>query len=77
MQVGFVLASNDLAKVLCLNKDREGVQLLPVQSTMDLNRSICLSDLTEIKNVYQRLKDSGLVGSLEIVNVARLYKRFY
>lgn len=77
MQVGFVLASDDLAKVLCLTGDRENVRLVPVQSTMDLNRSICLSDLTEIKNVYQRLKDSGLVGDLEIVNVARLYKRFY
>jgi hypothetical protein len=77
MQVGFVLASENLAKVLCLNEKRDGVRLVPVQSTMDLNRSICLSDLTEMKNVYQRLKDSGLVGSLEIVNVARLYKRFY
>ncbi len=77
MQVGFVLASKDLAKVLCLTRDRNDVRLVPVQSTMDLNRSICLSDLTEMKNVYQRLKDSGLVGSLEIVNVARLYKRFY
>jgi hypothetical protein len=77
MQVGFVLASDDLAKVLCLTGDRENVRLVPVQSTMDLNRSICLSDLTEMKNVYQRLKDSGLVGDLEIVNVARLYKRFY
>ncbi len=77
MQVGFVLASDDLTKVLCLTGDRENVRLVPVQSTMDLNRSICLSDLTEMKNVYQRLKDSGLVGDLEIVNVARLYKRFY
>ena len=77
MQVGFVLASKDLEKVLCLTRDRNDVRLVPVQSTMDLNRSICLSDLTEMKNVYQRLKDSGLVGDLEIVNVARLYKRFY
>jgi hypothetical protein len=77
MQIGFVLASDDLTNVLCLTDNREGVRLVPVQSTMDLNRSICLSDLTEMKNVYQRLKDSGLVGSLEIVNVARLYKRFY
>ena len=77
MQVGFVLASDDLTKVLCLTGDRENVRLVPVQSTMDLNRSICLSDLTEMKNVYQRLKDSGLVGDLEIVNVARRYKRFY
>lgn len=77
MQVGFVLASDNLAKVLCLNENRDGVRLLEVESTMDLNRSICLSDLTEIKNVYQRLKNSGLVGNLEIVNVARLYKRFY
>jgi len=36
-----------------------------------------LADLTEAKNIHERLKDAGLIGSLEIVNVARLYKKFY
>jgi len=77
MQTGYVLCSASLNKVLCLSKDKKDVVLVNVDSTKDLNRSICLSDLTEAKNIYERLKDAGLIGALEIVNVARLYKKFY
>ena len=77
MQFGYVLCSPEGGKILCLTEDKKGVRLVPVETTSALNRSMCLSDLTEIKNVYQRLKDSGLVGYLEIVNIARLYKRFF
>jgi hypothetical protein len=38
---------------------------------------MCLSDLTEAKNVLERLQESGLVSGLDIINVARLYKRFF
>ena len=77
MQTGYVLCSTDLSKILCLTKSKEGVVLVEARSTMDINRAICVSDLTEAKNVLERLKNSGLVGDLEIANVARLYKRFY
>jgi hypothetical protein len=77
MQVGYVLCSPSLQKVLRLNQDKNGVELVPIESTIDLNKCICLSDLTEIKNIYKRFVDSGLAKGLEIVNVARLYKRFY
>lgn len=77
MQTGYTLCSPDLDRVLCLNKSQTGVELIPVDSTLVLNRSICLSDLTEIKNVYGRLQEKGLADGLEIVNVARLYKKFY
>lgn len=77
MQTGHVLASYDLSKVLCLTDDRKGVRLVKIESTKELNRSMCLADLTEAKNIYERLKDAGLIGSLEIVNIARLYKKFF
>jgi len=77
MQTGHVLVSHDLAKVLCLTDDRKGVRLVKIESTKDLNQSMCLTDLTEAKNLYERLKDKGLIGSLEIINIARLYKKFY
>ena len=77
MQTGYVMCSQDLSKVLCLDKASGGVTLVTVDSTQDLNRSICLSDLTEIKNIYDMLKNHGLINQLEIVNVARLYKKFY
>lgn len=77
MQTGYVICSPDLERVLCLTDDRSGVRLVPVETTKELNKSICLSDLTEAKNIYKRLQDSGLINSLEICNVARLYKKFY
>jgi len=77
MQTGYVMCSADLNKVLCLNQDRSEVVLVDVESTQDLNRSICLWDLTETKNIYEKLKSQGLIPELEIVNVARLYKKFY
>jgi hypothetical protein len=77
MQTGYVLCSDDFLKVLCLNEMKDGVVLLEVESTQDINRAICVSDLTEAKNILERLQNSGLVGDLEISNVAKLYKRFY
>lgn len=77
MQTGYVLCSPDLQKILCLTEDKMGVRLIQVESTQDINRSICVSDLTEAKNISDRLQNAGLIGGLEIANVARLYKRFY
>ena len=77
MQTGFVICSPDLSKVLCFTEDKTDVRLIPVDSTQNINKSICLSDLTEAKNVLKRFNDSGFTSSLEIANVARLYKKFY
>jgi len=77
MQTGYVLCSPDLLKVLCITKDKQNVQLVPLESTKTLNKCICLADLTEAKNVACRLQESGHASGLDIVNVARLYKRFF
>ena len=77
MQTGFVICSPELDRVLCFTEDRSDVRLIPVDSTKNINRSICLSDLTEAKNVLKRFNDSGFTKGLEIANVARLYKKFY
>jgi hypothetical protein len=63
--------------VLCFSEDKTDVRLIPVDNTQNINRSICLSDLTEAKNVLKRFNDCGLTSGLEIANVARLYKKFY
>lgn len=77
MQTGYVLCSQAFDKVLCLNENKDGVVLVGVDTTKNINRSICVSDLTEAKNIRERLQNAGLVKDLEITNVARLYKRFY
>ena len=77
MQTGYVICSRDLERILCLTESKAGVNLVQIETTKELNKSICVPDLTEAKNILERLQNSGLVGDLEISNVAKLYKRFY
>jgi len=77
MQRGYVLCNDNLSKVLCLTPGKDGVQLNEVDSTQVLNKALCLEDLTETKNILRRLENNDLVAGLEIVNVARLYKKFF
>jgi hypothetical protein len=78
MQRGFVLCDDDLGRVLCLNPDRDGFQLEEIDDTRTLNQALCLHDLTEAKNVYKRIVEhTGDMFELQIVNVARLYKKFF
>jgi len=77
MQRGYVLCNNSLSQVLCLAPGQKGVQMKEVDSTQVLNKAFCLEDLTETKNILRRLEDKDLVNGLEIVNVARLYKKFF
>jgi hypothetical protein len=78
MQRGFVLCDANLEHVLCLNPDKDGFQLEEVVDTRTLNRALCLFDVTEAKNVYTRVEEhAGDDLNLEIVNVARLYKKFF
>lgn len=77
MQRGYVLCNYDLSQVLCLTPGKDGVHLQDVISTKVLNKAMCLPDLTEAKNVSQMLQAKDLAGDLEIVNVARLYKKFF
>ena len=77
MQRGYVLCKSDLSQVLCLNNAKDSIALRSVDSTKVLNKAMCLPDLTEAKNVSKRLHEQGMVDGLEIVNVARLYKKFF
>ena len=77
MQRGYVLCNYNLSQVLCLTSGKDGVVLQDVTSTKVLNKAMCLPDLTEAKNVSQMLQEKDLTGDLEIVNVARLYKKFF
>lgn len=77
MQRGYVLCNYNLSQVLCLTPGKDGVVLQDVTSTKVLNKAMCLPDLTEAKNVSQMLQEKDLTGDLQIVNVARLYKKFF
>ncbi len=77
MQRGYVLCKSDLSQVLCLSNVKNSIALQSVDSTKVLTKAMCLPDLTEAKNVLKRLHEKEMVDGLEIVNVARLYKKFF
>jgi len=77
MQRGFVFCSLDHNQVLCVNGEKTGFLWKEVDDTKVLNQAMCLGDLTEAKNVYNRIVEKGLANNLEIINVARLYKKFF
>lgn len=77
MQRGFVFCSPDHNQVLCVNDAKDGFLWKEVDDTKILNQAMCLGDLTEAKNVCNRIVERGLAENLEIINVARLYKKFF
>ena len=77
MQRGFVFCSPDQNQVLCINQEKTDFLWKDVENTKVLNQAVCLADLTEAKNIYKRIMDKGLADNLEIINVARLYKKFF
>ena len=74
MQSGYALCTMDNSKVLCISKNPPKVELMEAADFGNLNRALCLPDLTSIKSVYDRLKEKNLVEDLDIVNIAKLYK---
>jgi hypothetical protein len=77
MLSGFVFCDFDNQNVLSYTGDKTSVELIPADSTTNLNRAICLGDLTEMKNIQERLKTAGFIDDVYIVNIATLYKRFF
>lgn len=77
MQRGFVFCDPNQEKVLCITEKRDGFFWQDVDSTKILNQAVCIGDLTEAKNIYNRIVEKGLATGLEIINVARLYKKFF
>ena len=74
---GYALCTPDQKKVLAMKKNGKGVELINIEKTENLNRALCLRDLTSIKNIYERLRKMKLIEELDIVNIAKLYKNRY
>tara|TARA_R100000008_G_C3492767_1_gene119576 strand:+ start:163 stop:396 length:234 start_codon:yes stop_codon:yes gene_type:complete len=77
MQSGYVLCASNNKQVLCISGDKTGVELVDIKETNSLNRALCMPDLTSIKDLYERFKAHELVGELDIVNIAKLYKHSF
>jgi|TARA_B100001250_G_scaffold90476_1_gene75196 hypothetical protein len=74
MKVGYVLYKPDEDKVLCLSKSSQGVELKDAKKAINLDNSLCLKDITSIKNIYEKFKKCSLVDNLDIVNISQLYQ---
>ena len=81
MHRGYVITSEDLEKVLCFTSDQNALVWSSLVSKQTLNKALCLHDLTEGKNILNRLSDSSdykeIVKSAQVQNIARLYNKFF
>ena len=77
MLSGFVFCDANTKKILCYTEDRRGIEFVDMGHNRSLNQAICLSDLTEMKNIQERFKKANLIDDLFIVNVGSLYKKFF
>jgi hypothetical protein len=75
MKVGFVLCNIETNKVLCINKSGDGIELIPISTSEELNKALCLKNLTSLKSIHERFKEKGLTEPLTIENISKLYKQ--
>lgn len=75
MQRGYVLCTPGCHQVVSLADGK--IVWLDADNTKNLNRAMCLHDLTEAKNVSKRFQEQELTTKVEIVNVAKLYNQIY
>jgi len=75
MQRGYVLCKPGCRQVVSLSNGK--IVWLDADNTKNLNRAMCLHDLTEAKNVSKRFQEQALTADVEIVNVAKLYNQLY
>ncbi len=72
MQFGFVLCDPKRSKILVLKKDGD-VKFIKPNSTENINKAFCLRDISTMKLLYKALKEKGLVGEMNIVDIQELY----
>jgi len=81
MHRGYVITSSDLKRVLCLAPDKTSCVMAEILSSQSLNKALCVHDLTEGKNILQRLANTAehkeIVKDAEVHNIARLYNKFF
>lgn len=78
---GYVIVCPKTNKVLCLAADKRSLAMTEVTCPAVLNKAVCAPDLTEAKNILNRVQRSEghaeIVEGAEIQHVARLYKKFF
>ena len=73
MKFGYVLCDPKRLKILCW-KGKTDVQMLTLSNKENLEKAICLKDISSVKSLYIKLKTGKRVNNLDIVNIQELYK---
>jgi len=73
MKFGYVLCDPKRLKILGW-KGKTDVQMLTLSDKENLEKAICLKDISSMKSLYIKLKSGKRVKNLDIVNIQELYK---
>ena len=73
MKFGYVLCDPKRLKILGW-KGKTDVQMLTLSNKENLEKAICLKDISSMKSLYIKLKTGKRVKNLDIVNIQELYK---
>ena len=73
MKFGYVLCDPKRLKILGW-KGKTDVQMLTLSNKENLEKAICLKDISSMKSLYIKLKTDKRVKNLDIVNIQELYK---
>tara|TARA_R100000734_G_C3233700_1_gene40774 strand:+ start:339 stop:569 length:231 start_codon:yes stop_codon:yes gene_type:complete len=73
MKFGYVLCDPKRLKILGW-KGKTDVQMLTLSNKENLEKAICLKDISSMKSLYIKLKTGKRVNNLDIVNIQELYK---
>tara|TARA_Y100001938_G_scaffold133856_1_gene193661 strand:- start:725 stop:955 length:231 start_codon:yes stop_codon:yes gene_type:complete len=73
MKFGYVLCDPKRLKILGW-KGKTDVQMLTLSDKENLEKAICLKDISSMKSLYIKLKTDKRVKNLDIVNIQELYK---
>ena len=72
MQFGYVLCDPKRSMILVLKKDGD-VEYTKSDTTENINKAFCLSDISTMKILYKSLKEKDLIGEMDIVDIQELY----
>ena len=68
------MCTSDRSKVLCVKKEGAGIELLESKEKANLDKALCLKNLTAVKSIYRQFQDKKLVDTLDIVDIQELYR---
>jgi 2-oxo-4-hydroxy-4-carboxy--5-ureidoimidazoline (OHCU) decarboxylase len=78
MHRGYVLTNLEMDSVVSVNSKNKNFDLLPINSTAVLNKSLCFVNRTAAKTVQEKIVEKFPdFPATKVVNVAQLYNKVF